>query len=98
MMCVKLLLEQINSLVKKDLGGAEVWLRQRGVCLPSVKPWAQLTAPHETHLVAQAGKLSTWEAGPGGLEVHSHPHSTGDSKAEAGLGYRRPCITNTKLN
>lgn len=73
MMCVKLLLEQINSLVKKDLGGAEVWLRQRGVCLPSVKPWAQLTAPHETHLVAQAGKLSTWEAGPGGLEVHSHP-------------------------
>ena len=68
-MCVKLLLEQINSLVKKELG-AEVWLHQRSVCLPSVKPWAQSPAPRGTDLAAQASKLSTWEVG-GGSEVHS---------------------------
>lgn len=43
-MCVKLLLEQINSLVKKELG-PEVWLRQWSVCLRSVRPWAQSPAP-----------------------------------------------------
>lgn len=49
MMCVKHLLEQINLLVKKELG-TEVWLHQRSVCLASVKPWAQSPAPHGADL------------------------------------------------